>query len=383
MLAGRQWTPFEPLPPFRQHLEFAHTSTRLLVLCPARLECPQSGGVGVDWPGLSRFEMSHMKHTWMSGLLVSMAALWAQPSASAPPPPRANGPCANGVKEARRHVEAGHLRQARQALTECAKSTCGALSRQCQAGLQRLESDIPSVVVVATDGSGATRVDVRVSVDGELLTSQLDGRGVDVDPGMHEFSFSTDQGDAHSEKILILQGQRNRVISVTLKRAAAAPPDGANAPAAAAAPPSEVSMTPATEQSAAEQKAALAPAANGREVAASASTERPRSSPLLAYVVGGAGLAAVGSSLLLAHWGREDNLLLDRCAPDCSQASVDHVSNMYIAADIALGAGVVALGAATWLYLTRPQVEDEKAATYRFDVQPTASGAYATVGRAF
>jgi hypothetical protein len=344
---------------------------------------PPVGWSGVDWLGLSRFEMSHMKHRWMSGLLVSMAALWAQPSASAPPPPKANGPCANGVKEARRQVEAGHLRQARQAFTECAKSTCGALSQQCRAGLQRLESDIPSVVVVVTDGSGITRGDVRVSMDGELLTSQIDGRGVDVDPGMHEFSFSTDQGDAHSEKILILQGQRNRVISVTLKRAASAPSDSTNAPgaaaaAAAAAPPSEVSMTPA-----AEQKTSLAPVASGRELTASASTDRPRASPLLAYVVGGAGLAAVGSSLLLAHWGREDNLLLDRCAPNCSQASVDHVSNMYIAADITLGAGVVALGAATWLYLTRPEVEDEKAATYRFDVQPTASGAYATVGRAF
>ncbi len=314
----------------------------------------------------------------MSGLLVSVTTLWAHASAGAPPPRKANGPCANSAQEARQHVEAGRLRRARQAFAACASASCGSLSQQCRSGLQLLDSDTPSVIPVVTDGSGAERVDVRVSMDGELLTSQIDGRSVDVDPGVHEFSFSAGQGDVHSERVLILQGQRNRVISVVLERAAAAPSISTNASLAAPPPPADASMTQS-----AEQQISLAPAASRRAVAASDSTDRPLASPVLAYVVGGAGLAAVGTSLLLAHWGREDNLLLDRCAPNCSRQSVDHVSNMYIAADITLGAGVVALGAATWLYLSRPEVEDEKAATYHFDVQPTASGAYATVGRAF
>ena len=100
-----------------------------------------------------------------------------------------------------------------------------------------------------------------------------------------------------------------------------------------------------------------------------------------------AGLAAVGTSFLLAHWGREDNVRLDRCAPNCSQDSVDHVRNMYIAADIALGAGIVAIGAATWLYLSHPDAEEparaESKQAYRFDVRPLASGAFATVRGAF
>jgi hypothetical protein len=318
-----------------------------------------------------------MTHTWMSGLLISAATLWAHASVAAPPSTKANGPCANAAQEAREHVAAGRLRRARGAFIECAKTSCGSLLQQCRSGLQQLDSDTPSVVPVATDASGAQRLDVRVSMDGELLTSQIDGRSVDVDPGMHEFSFRTDQGDVHSEKILILQGQRNRVISVALKRADA-PSIHGNASDAAPSAPSEASLRPA-----AERKTSPVPAESRREPAASESTDPPRASPVLAYIVGGAGLAAVGSSLLLAHWGREDNILLDRCAPNCSQESVDHVRSMYIAADVTLGAGVLALGAATWLYLSRPEVEDEKAAAYHFDVQATAAGAYATVRRAF
>jgi hypothetical protein len=112
-------------------------------------------------------------------------------------------------------------------------------------------------------------------MDGELLMSRIDGRSADVDPGMHEFVFSTEQGDVHSEKILILQG-RNRVISVALKRAAAAPSESAHAPDATPPPPSAASTMPAVEQ-----RASLAPATRRPEVATSESTDRPRTSPRL------------------------------------------------------------------------------------------------------
>jgi hypothetical protein len=63
---------------------------------------------------------------------------------------------------------------------------------------------------------------------------------------------------------------------------------------------------------------------------------------------------------------------------------VDHVSHMYLAADISLGVGILALGAATWLFLAEPSEEEPRSTqAYRFDVQPTASGAFATVRRAF
>jgi hypothetical protein len=328
--------------------------------------------------------MYPMRRTWMGGLLASVATLWAHSSASAPPPPspKPSGPtgvCAKSVQEARQLIDAGHLRRARDAYARCAQATCGGLiSQQCRSKLQQLETDVPSVIAVATDAAGAQRVDVRVSVDGELLASQIDGRSLEVDPGLHEFSFSTQQGDVSTEKVLILQGQRNRVIPVQLKQKAAAPL------AAETTAPLHVSEpAPNVTEQASAAKSLRADEARSTTTRA-VSTDGAPSAPVLAYVVGGVGVAAVGSAFLLAHWGREDNLLLDRCAPNCSQDSVDHVSNMYLAADITLGAGVVALGAATWLFLSRPGVEDTKAAQgYRVDVRPMKSGAFATVGSSF
>jgi hypothetical protein len=323
----------------------------------------------------SRFEKYHMKITWMSWLLPGLGMLWTQASAAAPPP---DGACSKNAEQAREHVLAGRLRRARAAYAECAQSRCGALrSQQCRSALLQLDADTPTVIPVATDRNGVPQVDVSVSVDGEPLTTHTDGRSVEVDPGMHDFSFRTAQGDVQSEKVLILQGQRNRVLSVQLLRSAA---PAAPSPAPPLPPPSEA----APPSSGSASHTPLAPAARAPVEDAPSGSGESRPTPLLAYVVGGAGLAAVGSSLLLAHWGREDNLLLDRCAPNCSRESVDHVRHLYIAADITLGAGVVALGAATWLYLSRPEVEDTRSArTYRFDVRPIASGAFATVGRAF
>jgi hypothetical protein len=90
----------------------------------------------------------------MSGLFVSAATLWAHASASAPPPPTTNGPCAKSAQEAAQHVEASRLRRAREAFTACAKRSCGSLWLQCRSGLQHLDSDAPSVVPIVTDDSG-------------------------------------------------------------------------------------------------------------------------------------------------------------------------------------------------------------------------------------
>jgi hypothetical protein len=104
----------------------------------------------------------------------------------------------------------------------------------------------------------------------------------------------------------------------------------------------------------------------------------------LTYVVAGTGLAAIGTSLLLVYWGSHDNEKLNRCAPDCNPDSVRHIRRMYIASDITMGAGVAALGVATWL-LVSDLTEDQAAprSAYSLDVKPLRSGAFAAFGGAF
>ncbi|HWO11666.1 MAG TPA: hypothetical protein VNN80_19360 [Polyangiaceae bacterium] len=226
--------------------------------------------------------------------------------------------------------------------------------------MERIRDSVPSIVPVVSDGAGAPLTEVRVSMDGELLIPRIEGRSVDVDPGMHELTFATEAGEVHREQVLILEGQRNRVISVVLS-----PQATAATPAAGTRPAATEPDVPAPAQ------AVQAPAHPD---------ETEPTSSVLPYVIGGVGVAAIGTSFLLAHWGSDNNRELDSCSPNCSQESVDHVRRMYIAADITLGAGVVALGAATWLYFSGADREgSDDAAAYRIDVRPTARGAMATM----
>ena len=48
-----------------------------------------------------------------------------------------------------------------------------------------------SVVPAAKDKKGRDIVDVKVSIDGKVVTETLDGKALPVDPGVHTFRFET------------------------------------------------------------------------------------------------------------------------------------------------------------------------------------------------
>jgi len=65
---------------------------------------------------------------------------------------------------------------------------------------------------------------------------------------------------------------------------------------------------------------------------------------------------------------------------------VDHIRKLYLAADISLGVGIAALGAATtWLVIgaTGSKEEHAKKPRYVVDVRPTPAGAFASVSGSF
>lgn len=301
-----------------------------------------------------------------ASLSAATILVWSQVGRSAPP--RAAETCAQTLDHARDHAAAGRLRRARATYADCAESRCGRqVSLECRGAEQRLADSVPSIVPVVADGHQTPHTDVAVTMDGELLTTRLDGRSVEVDPGLHELKFTVDGKEIHRASILILEGQRNRLVTVDVANEA---PE--SAPASPAATSEAPSLTAQPDDPPPSQGATSA----GRE------GESTRS--VLPYVVGGVGVAAVGTSLLLAHWASDDNRSLDVCSPNCSQESVDHVRRMYIAADITLGAGIVALGAATWLYFSPSDGERPKdTAAYHVDVCPVARGAMATMTGAF
>jgi hypothetical protein len=292
--------------------------------------------------------------------------------------------CMTIYKSAQDHQQAGQLREARDQLAICAKATCGGLARKCAMEASQLDSDIPSIVPVVTDDSGVPVVDVQVKMDGASLTSHLDGRALAVDPGVHEFTFSTDRGVFATEKIMIVQGQRNRPITVSEHAPTRKVAEKKAEPAGAAAPQTE------TKASASAPAPADAPPARSEtathEDAAPATSPGNGRSLLLPLVLGSVGVVGLAGGGLLTLWGRKDNDALSQCTPNCLPSSLDHIRALYIAADISFVVGVAGLGAATWLYL-RPGASDEKppaqAASVRFDMHPTPSGAFASVRGAF
>jgi hypothetical protein len=124
--------------------------------------------------------------------------------------------CRSAYDKAQDLERSSRLIEAKESLQSCARPRCGRrLQQVCAAKFSLIESDIPSVVLLVTDGTGAPRVDVGVKMDGAPLATEIDGRALPVDPGLHEFSFSTIDGVFATRKVLVGQGQRNRPIEVS------------------------------------------------------------------------------------------------------------------------------------------------------------------------
>jgi hypothetical protein len=114
----------------------------------------------------------------------------------------------------------------------------------------------------------------------------------------------------------------------------------------------------------------------------------PKGAPVAAWVVGGAGLLAVGSFAYFGLSGsNEASNLRQTCAPRCADASVADVKSKLLVADVSLGAGVVSLAVAGYLLFLAPRgdgpEQSTQAARVSFDVVPAARGQMAVLSGAF
>lgn len=124
--------------------------------------------------------------------------------------------CAAAYKSAQEREQSGHLVDASRLLVKCASEACGtALSQECVTRGSQLSLVLPTVVVLVADSAGEPLVDVQVKMDGEPLTSHLNGLGLPVDPGTHEFAFKVAGKVFAPQKITIAKGEHNRQVSVS------------------------------------------------------------------------------------------------------------------------------------------------------------------------
>lgn len=130
--------------------------------------------------------------------------------------------CLAASERGQRARAAGKLREARDQFLVCSADACPALVRKdCGQWQGELAASMPTVVFGAKDKQGRDLFDVSVAMDGQPLQKKLDGKSVSVDPGPHTFTFETAGSASVAEKVLVKEGERARVISVTFGGAGA------------------------------------------------------------------------------------------------------------------------------------------------------------------
>lgn len=275
--------------------------------------------------------------------------------------------CASAYADGLMLRQASRPREAQESLLQCARTSCGSLQRKCASAAEQARSEMAWVAPVVTDAKGSPLVDAQVKLDDQPLTSRADGRAIPVDPGLHELSVTARVGPwpghevTAKRQVMIVQGQRGP-LPISLPREDEEPPKD---PAPAAAASAEPAPAPAP--------APVEPAPGTHH--------GPTVWP---FVIGGVGVLGLGAGALLTYWGKTDNDALASCSPTCSPSSVDHIRRLYLAADVSFGVGGVALGVATLLLVTtRPSSREAAPSTAVFDVQPTRSGALASLHGVF
>jgi hypothetical protein len=267
--------------------------------------------------------------------------------------------CATSAEQAQQLRDEGKYRRAREQMLVCARDVCpGPIKSDCGKWLTELDRDAPTVVFGARDNKGSDVVDVKVSMDGARIQERLDGKPMLVDSGEHTFKFESKDGAVKEERVLVRAAEKARPIIATFGGAA----------------------TNDKDKSAGELEGGVDTASGGG------------GSIVPVAIVGGLGVIALGSFAVFGIGGKNDVDGLQKCKPTCKEEDVDSARTKLIIADISLGIGVVALGVAAYMFLTRPRHEEaktqalapqKKTSWLRLDGGPIAGGGYAGLGGSF
>jgi hypothetical protein len=106
-------------------------------------------------------------------------------------------------------------------------------------------------------------------------------------------------------------------------------------------------------------------------------------SPLAIALAGVGVLGAAGFAYFGITAKSDLDNLRQTCAPNCAKSDLDAVKQKAAIADISLGVGVVALGAAAWVFFANGGTSPAPTPAAVLDVRPTPGGAVASFGRRF
>ena len=120
--------------------------------------------------------------------------------------------CIDSNAKAQALRRSGKLSAAREQLATCVDRACPAMVRDdCAKRLDELDRLQPTIVLGAQDANGVDVIAVSVSIDGRPLTSKLDGRPLEVDPGPHVFEFQSAGRPTETRTLVLKEGEKGRI----------------------------------------------------------------------------------------------------------------------------------------------------------------------------
>lgn len=253
--------------------------------------------------------------------------------------------CAQKFESAQTLRKDGKLKAAAEALIACSQPNCPTfIAKECTAIYSEVQSSLPTYTLRATEGRDKLITEVRVYLDGELISEAIDGRAVPIDPGVHDFRFVAKGKPEQSTKVLVAEGEKNKIVSVDF-----APPEERAAPVA-------INVTePVT------------PVDLGKE--------RKSGPPLGAYILGGVGLAAIGAGVVLRVVADKDFDDAERsCAPSCSQSKTDSIDMKYNLSMASFAVGGAAIVGAGVIWLVSGSGSAGPSTTHALSLKPTWRG---------
>jgi hypothetical protein len=262
--------------------------------------------------------------------------------------------CFAAVDEAQTLRDEGHYAAARERLATCSAADCPAvIQRDCSQWMEQLVQLWPTILVNARDLVGRDLADVKVSVDGKVVTDRLDGRPLQIDPGEHRLLCETAGAPPVEQTIVVRASEKNREIAVQFSKGAPV----------VVAPPIEPRVDV---------------------------IERPRETPpsqdlagTLRWVFGGAALAAFGTAAYFGFTGLSRyNQLQSTCAGamDCHPSDVSFTQSHFLVSDISVGLGLASAAAATYFFLTARRSQAPRAGFERITPQVVVGSSGASFG---
>jgi serine/threonine-protein kinase len=254
--------------------------------------------------------------------------------------------CRDAYAQAQNLRDAHRLLAARAQLRVCTQPECSAfVVKECTGWLLDVESRIPGVVFTAKDARGNTLTDVTVLAADVPLTTRLDGRAVDVDPGSQVFTFVANDGSRATQTVVVAEGQKAQNVSATFGQGTSTPTPGvadAVKPAPSPEAPSPDVAPPGT---------AAPPPGSAHQLG----TQR-----ILAIVAGGLGVIGLGVGTgfgieAIGKKGAAESACPGTCSTSTGVEDWSSAASAGTTSTVGFVLGGVAIAGAAVLWLTAPK----------------------------